>query len=98
MTEPTWRSDFPLLASRADLVYLDNAATTQKPATVLDTLSRYYRCTNANVHRGAHRLSDEATAAFETARETLARRINAPHTPGPAAPAPATRRSARPRR
>ena len=77
MTEPSWRSDFPLLASRPDLVYLDNAATTQKPAAVLDALARYYRCTNANVHRGAHRLSDEATAAFEAARETLARRINA---------------------
>ena len=78
MTEPSWRSDFPLLANRPDLVYLDNAATTQKPLAVLDTLSRYYGCTNANVHRGAHRLSDEATAAFEAARETLARRINAP--------------------
>lgn len=77
MTEPSWRSDFPLLANRPDLVYLDNAATTQKPAAVLDTLARYYRCTNANVHRGAHRLSDEATAAFEAARETLARRVNA---------------------
>ena len=77
MTGPSWRSDFPLLAKRSDLVYLDNAATTQKPAAVLDTLARYYRCTNANVHRGAHRLSDEATAAFEAARETLARRINA---------------------
>ncbi|MDE0040103.1 MAG: cysteine desulfurase [Gammaproteobacteria bacterium] len=77
MTKPSWRSDFPLLANRPDLVYLDNAATTQKPAAVLDALARYYRCTNANVHRGAHRLSDEATAAFEAARETLARRINA---------------------
>ena len=77
MTEPSWRSDFPLLANRPDLVYLDNAATTQKPKAVLDTLGRYYRCTNANVHRGAHRLSDEATAAFEAARETLARRVNA---------------------
>lgn len=77
MTEPSWRSDFPLLANRPDLVYLDNAATTQKPAAVLDTLARYYRCTNANVHRGAHRLSDEATAAFEAARKTLARRVNA---------------------
>lgn len=77
MTEPAWRSDFPLLANRPDLVYLDNAATTQKPAPVLDALARYYRCTNANVHRGAHRLSDEATAAFEAARETLACRVNA---------------------
>lgn len=77
MNEPAWRSDFPLLANRPDLVYLDNAATTQKPRAVLDALARYYRCTNANVHRGAHRLSDKATAAFEAARETLARRVNA---------------------
>ena len=77
MSEPPWRADFPLLAERDDVVYLDNAATTQKPVTVLDALQRYYETTNANVHRGAHRLSDEATGAFETARETLARRINA---------------------
>ena len=80
MSESPWRADFPLLAERDDIVYLDNAATTQKPATVLDALRRYYQTTNANVHRGAHRLSDEATGAFETARETLARRINA-HSP-----------------
>ena len=77
MTDSSWRNDFPLIGNRADLVYLDNAATTQKPTVVLDALARYYRCANANVHRGAHRLSDEATAAFEAARETLARRINA---------------------
>ncbi|MXY55179.1 MAG: cysteine desulfurase [Gammaproteobacteria bacterium] len=77
MKDSSWRGDFPLLRNRADLVYLDNAATTQKPTVVLDALARYYGCTNANVHRGAHRLSDEATAAFEAARETLARRINA---------------------
>ena len=80
MSDPPWRADFPLLAERDDVVYLDNAATTQKPASVLDALRRYYETTNANVHRGAHRLSDEATQAFETARETLARRINA-HSP-----------------
>lgn len=77
MTDSSWRSDFPLIGNRADLAYLDNAATTQKPTVVLDALARYYRCANANVHRGAHRLSDEATAAFEAARETLARRVNA---------------------
>ena len=77
MRTSSWRRDFPLLGNRPDLVYLDNAATTQKPAAVLEALARYYRCTNANVHRGAHRLSDEATAAFEAAREKLARRINA---------------------
>ncbi len=77
MSEVPWRGDFPLLARRDDIVYLDNAATTQKPASVLDALRRYYETTNANVHRGAHRLSDEATVAFEAARATLARRINA---------------------
>ena len=77
MTDSSWRNDFPLIGNRADLIYLDNAATTQKPTVVLDALARYYRCANANVHRGAHRLSDEATAAFEAAREILARRINA---------------------
>ena len=77
MTSPPWRKDFPLLSHRQDVVYLDNAATTQKPAAVLDALSGYYERTNANVHRGAHRLSDEATVAFEAARETLARRIHA---------------------
>ena len=77
MSEVPWRGDFPLLATRDDIVYLDNAATTQKPASVLDALRRYYETTNANVHRGAHRLSDEATLAFEAARATLARRINA---------------------
>lgn len=77
MSDPSWRTDFPLLAERDDIVYLDNAATTQKPVTVLDALQRYYETANANVHRGAHRLSDEATGAFEAARETIARRINA---------------------
>ncbi len=77
MTPGTWRNDFPLLVKRSDIVYLDNAATTQKPAAVLDALRGYYDTSNANVHRGAHRLSDEATRAFEAARETIARRINA---------------------
>ena len=72
-----YAADFPLLGKRKDLVYLDNAATTQKPQRVLDAERRYYETSNANVHRGAHRLSDEATAAFEAARSTVARRINA---------------------
>ena len=72
-----YAADFPLLGKRKDLVYLDNAATTQKPQRVLDAERRYYETGNANVHRGAHRLSDEATAAFEAARATVARRINA---------------------
>ena len=76
-TTPDWRESFPLVAERQDVVYLDNAATTQKPRQVLDALGRYYQRGNANVHRGAHRLSDEATRAFEAARDTVAQRINA---------------------
>ena len=72
-----YAADFPLLGKRADIVYLDNAATTQKPRRVIDALRSYYETANANVHRGAHRLSDAATAAFEAARETVAKRINA---------------------
>ncbi|MBA4502578.1 SufS family cysteine desulfurase [Marinobacterium marinum] len=70
-----WRRDFPLLSVRAHgqpLVYLDNAATTQKPRTVIDTVSRFYKTGNANVHRGSHALSAQATAAFEQARSTVA--------------------------
>ncbi|MEL3921694.1 SufS family cysteine desulfurase [Aeromonas enteropelogenes] len=75
------RSQFPALAQEVNghpLVYLDNAATTQKPQAVLDAINHYYRADNANVHRAAHALSDRATRAFEDARETVARFINAP--------------------
>jgi len=75
------RSAFPILAREINgkpLVYLDNAATTQKPQVVLDAIEHYYRTLNSNVHRGAHTLSDEATAAFESARRTVATFINAP--------------------
>lgn len=74
------RKDFPLLDRQVHgkpLVYLDNAATTQKPECVLAALERYYRHSNANVHRGVHALSEEATAAFEGARETVRRFLNA---------------------
>ncbi len=60
------------------LVYLDNAATTQKPLAVIETLDRYYREYNSNIHRGVHTLSEEATAAYEDARRRIARFINAP--------------------
>lgn len=76
------RSQFPALAQEVNghpLVYLDNAATTQKPQAVLDAINHYYRADNANVHRAAHTLSSRATGAFEAARETVARFINAPH-------------------
>jgi cysteine desulfurase / selenocysteine lyase len=78
------RRDFPILRQLVHgrpLVYLDNAATTQKPQVVLDRLSRYYAEENANVHRGLHALSERATGAFEEARATVQRLLNAaaPH-------------------
>jgi len=77
----TIRRDFPILQRQVGdqpLVYLDNAATSQKPAAVLQTLDDYYRRYNANVHRGVHTLSEEATQAYEDARVRIARFINAP--------------------
>ena len=71
------RLDFPLIANRTDLVYLDSAATTQKPQAVLDAIAEHYRSANANVHRAAHALSGVATEAFEAARKTVAQRIRA---------------------
>jgi cysteine desulfurase/selenocysteine lyase len=75
------RADFPILQQQVNghrLVYLDNAATTQKPDAVIDAISNYYRCDNSNVHRGAHALSDRATAQFEAAREATAAFLNSP--------------------
>ncbi len=75
------RRDFPILQRQVGdqpLVYLDNAATSQKPVAVLQTLDDYYRRYNANVHRGVHTLSEEATQAYEDARVQIARFINAP--------------------
>jgi cysteine desulfurase / selenocysteine lyase len=73
------RQDFPIL-SRAvrgkPLVYLDNAATSQKPTQVIETISRYYNEYNANIHRGVHSLSEEATSAYEAAREKCHSFIN----------------------
>jgi cysteine desulfurase/selenocysteine lyase len=74
------RKDFPILSIRVHgkpLVYLDNAATTQKPVAVLDAIDRYYRQENANVHRGVHALSELATKKYEDARETVRAFINA---------------------
>ena len=75
------RPDFPLLAQKAclgqPLIYLDYAATSQKPRRVLDALQHYYGRDNANVHRGAHQLSTRATEAFEGARAKVARFIGA---------------------
>jgi cysteine desulfurase/selenocysteine lyase len=74
------RADFPILARQArgrPLVYLDNAATTQKPHAVIDAIARYYTEINANVHRGVHELSERATDAFEQARERVRAFFNA---------------------
>ena len=74
------RADFPLLEQRENgrrLIYLDNAATTQKPQVVLDAILDYYRTTNANVHRGAYDLAIRATEAYEAARARVAAFVNA---------------------
>jgi cysteine desulfurase / selenocysteine lyase len=79
------RHDFPILGrevSSRRLVYLDNAATSQKPRRVIETLTEYYEEHNANIHRGVHRLAEEATAAYEGAREKLARFLGAPDVAG----------------
>lgn len=75
------RAQFPILRRQIagrPLIYLDNAATTQKPQCVIDALVDYYTTCNANVHRGAHRLADEATLRYEGARDTVAAFLNAP--------------------
>ena len=74
------RDDFPILARRIHghpLVYLDSAATSQKPAAVIDAMDDYYRRYNANPHRGVYAISEEATAAYESARQRVATFINA---------------------
>ncbi len=74
------RKDFPILGRQVHgkpLVYLDNAATTQKPLSVIEMEDRYYREMNANIHRGVHLLSQEATKAYEDARVTIQKFINA---------------------
>ena len=76
----TLRQDFPILGRVVrgkPLVYLDNAATTQKPQQVIDAISRYYSETNSNVHRGVHYLSEQATLQYEGARRRVAKFLNA---------------------
>ncbi len=77
------RDDFPILRQEIGghpLVYLDNAATAQKPAAVIEAIDRYYRETNANIHRGIHSLAERATAQYEDARAKIAGFINAAET------------------
>jgi cysteine desulfurase/selenocysteine lyase len=74
------RQDFPILGERVrgrPLVYLDNAATSQKPRAVIEAVSRFYAAENANIHRGVHTLSERATVAYEGVRERVARFLNA---------------------
>ncbi len=75
-------TDFPILEQESypgvPLVYLDNAATSQKPKSVIEAMNHYYEAYNANVHRGIHRLSEEATAAYEGARQRIADFVHVP--------------------
>lgn len=75
------REDFPILRQQIRgkrLVYLDNAATSQKPQAVIDAVTRFYTVENANIHRGVHYLSEQATVAYDQVRERTARFLNAP--------------------
>lgn len=76
------RSQFPIMERKVQggiqLIYLDNAASSQKPDAVLEAMARYYRTSHANVHRGVHTLSEEATTLYEEARRNAGRLINAP--------------------
>ncbi len=77
------RADFPILHQQVhgkDLVFLDNAASSQRPQSVIDAVSHYYSNDRANVHRGVHALSERATSAYEGAREKIRRHINAAST------------------
>ncbi len=74
------RADFPILKRKVNgkpLVYFDNAATSQKPQIVIDTIVDYYSNYNANIHRGVHSLSQEATDAYENARKKIQLHFNA---------------------
>ena len=76
------RADFPILSTKINgkpLTYLDNAATTQKPQSVIDAITDYYTNYNSNIHRGTHHLSNLATEAHEEARKTVKNYINAEH-------------------
>ena len=76
------RKDFPILSRKVhgqDLVYLDNAATSQTPLAVIEAITHYYSCYNANIHRGVHSLSQEATDAYEQARIKVQKHFNAAH-------------------
>lgn len=81
MANTNYREDFPILATKINgepLIYLDNAATTQKPQTVIDAISHFYATDNANVHRGVYTLAARATTQYEAVRDQVAAFIHAP--------------------
>jgi cysteine desulfurase / selenocysteine lyase len=77
------RGDFPILQTEAypgkPLIYLDSGASSQRPTAVIDAMSEYYQTSHSNVHRGAHALAVKATTAYENARTTVQKFINADH-------------------
>ena len=76
------RSDFPILSRQVNgqpLIYFDNAATSQTPNQVIDVITDYYKRLNSNIHRGVHKLSQEATEAYEGARKTIKEHFNVAH-------------------
>src|SRR3990167_3942134 len=80
MDHAKFRKDFPILKRKVNgkaLVYLDSAATSQKPQPVIDAMVDYYQNHNANIHRGVHTLGDESTRLYESARKTVANFIGA---------------------
>ena len=66
------RKDFPIFKNNPNLIFLDNASTTQKPQCVIDTLSNYYENYNSNIHRGIYTIAEKATAAYEETRDKVA--------------------------
>ena len=71
------RKDFPIFKNNPNLIYFDNASTTQKPQAVIDSIVNFYSNYNANIHRGLYGIAEEATMQFENARNTIAKFINA---------------------
>ena len=75
------RKDFPLFDAHEKLVFLDSAASSQKPRAVIDAMTEYYETTHANVHRGVYAIAEEATARYEGARDRIGRFVNAASEP-----------------
>src|SRR6478752_7425401 len=76
------RKDFPILSQKVhgkNLIYFDNAATTQKPQSVIEAISSYYKTENANIHRGIHSLAEKATHDYEETRKSVKAFLNAKH-------------------